>query len=79
MALSHRSIGADAQMPDVHSSLCRAIHRHWHQPLHRPMDPDFNAGILFEFAGISRHQILAQAVTHIQNRITTQSGRTLLI
>ena len=60
MAVPHDSTGVDAQMPAVRGGLRRVVHRHRHFRLNRPMDPNSNAGVLFDLAGISCRQTLAQ-------------------
>jgi hypothetical protein len=53
MGVSHGFAGIDAEMPTVRGGLCRAVHRRWNFRLYRAMDSDFDAGNLFDFAGIS--------------------------
>ena len=59
MALPRHAPGVDAQMPDVRGGLCRVVHRRRHYRLNRPMDPNSDAGVLFDVAGISCRQTLA--------------------
>ena len=61
MALPRRPPGVDAQMPAVRGGLCRLVHRHRRFRLNCSMDPNSNAGALFDLADVSCCQILAQA------------------
>jgi len=61
MALPRHPPGVDSQMPAMRRSVCRVVHRHRRFRLNRSMDPDSNADVLLDLAGISCCQILAQA------------------
>lgn len=61
MALPGHAPGIDAQMPALRGGLRRLLHRRRRFRLNRPMDPNSNAGVLSDVAGISCDPILAQA------------------
>ena len=62
MALPHRPSGVDAQVPAMRGGVYRAVHRRRRFRLNRPMDPNFDAGVLFDVAGLSCRQTLAWAL-----------------
>ncbi len=62
MALPRHAPGADPQMPDMRGRLRRVVHRPGRFGLNRPMDPNRDAGVLSDIAGISRFQTLAAAL-----------------
>jgi hypothetical protein len=79
MALPRHPSGVDTQVPNVRGRLFRDVHRHRRFRLNRPMDPNFNAGVLSDLVGISCGKTLACPVaSNVQYCLTEQPGATVL-